>query len=186
MAQSFPSRVFNWLVSRLTGVKLHDHNCGFKAYRREIFEEVRLYGERHRFVPVLAAAHGWRVGEIEVEHHAREHGNSKYGVSRILKGFLDLMTIYLLTSFSSRPLHLIGGFGMLFFALGGAGMTYLSLMWCVTRLVDHWEALHLHRNCNLLLLHAHSSPRGSIFTCRITRRALCLSDAVSRARLQRL
>ena len=153
----FPSRVFNWLVSRLTGVKLHDHNCGFKAYRREIFEEVRLYGERHRFVPVLAAAHGWRVGEIEVEHHAREHGSSKYGVSRILKGFLDLMTIYLLTSFSSRPLHLIGGFGMLFFALGGAGMTYLSLMWCVTRLVDHWEALHLHETaifyyCMLTLL----------------------------------
>jgi dolichol-phosphate mannosyltransferase len=152
-----PSRVFNWLVSRLTGVHLHDHNCGFKAYRREIFDEVQLYGERHRFVPVLAASHGWRVGEIEVEHHAREHGQSKYGVSRILKGFLDLITIYLLTSFSSRPLHLIGGFGMFFFGLGGIGITYLSLMWCVTRIVERFEAIHLHETaifyyCILALL----------------------------------
>jgi glycosyltransferase involved in cell wall biosynthesis len=139
-----PSRVFNWLVSRLTGVYLHDHNCGFKAYRREIFDEVKLYGERHRFVPVLAASHGWKVGEIEVEHHAREHGRSKYGVSRLLKGFLDLITIYLLTTFSSRPLHLIGGFGMLFFGLGGIGITYLSSMWCITRLADNLEPLHLH------------------------------------------
>ncbi|MGB1927322.1 MAG: glycosyltransferase family 2 protein [Rubripirellula sp.] len=140
-----PSRVFNWLVSRLTSVRLHDHNCGFKAYRREIFDEVELYGERHRFVPVLAASHGWQVGEIEVEHHAREHGQSKYGLSRLLKGFLDLITIYLLTSFSSRPLHLIGGFGMLFFGLGGIGMTYLSFMWCLTRSVESLEDLHLHQ-----------------------------------------
>lgn len=139
-----PSRVFNWLVSRLTGVRLHDHNCGFKAYRREIFDEVELYGERHRFVPVLAASHGWRVGEIVVEHHAREHGQSKYGVSRLLKGFLDLITIYFLTSFSSRPLHLIGGFGMFFFGLGGLGMTYLSAMWCITRTISGLEILHLH------------------------------------------
>ena len=152
-----PSRVFNWLVSRLTGVQLHDHNCGFKAYRQEIFSEVELYGERHRFVPVLAAAHGWRVGEIEVEHHAREHGRSKYGVSRLLKGFLDLITIYFLTSFSSRPLHLIGGFGMLFFGLGGIGITYLSAMWCISRLWIGMEELHLHETaifyyCILTLL----------------------------------
>lgn len=139
-----PSRVFNWLVSRLTGVFLHDHNCGFKAYRRPILDEVELYGERHRFVPVLAAAQGWRVGEIEVEHHAREHGQSKYGVSRLLKGFLDLITIYLLTSFSSRPLHLIGSFGMFFFGLGGIGITYLSSMWVISRVVKDMTALSLH------------------------------------------
>ena len=92
-----PSRMFNWLVSRLTGVKLHDHNCGFKCYRREIFEEVRLYGELHRFVPVLAAARGWRVGEIVVNHRPRVHGKSKYGFRRFVKGFLDLMTVYFLT-----------------------------------------------------------------------------------------
>ena len=97
-----PSRVFNRLVSGLTGVHLHDHNCGFKAYRHQIFDEVRLYGERHRFVPVLAAERGWKVGEIEVLHHARPFGQSKYGVSRLLKGFLDLLTIYFVTVFGKR------------------------------------------------------------------------------------
>jgi glycosyltransferase involved in cell wall biosynthesis len=139
-----PSRVFNWLVSSLTGVRLHDHNCGFKAYRRQIFDEVQLYGERHRFVPVLAAARGWKVGEIEVEHHARKFGRSKYGVSRILKGFLDLLTIYLLTSYSSRPLHLIGAGGLLCFAIGGFGILYLTVMWVVTRMVEGMEPLNLH------------------------------------------
>lgn len=139
-----PSRVFNWLVSTLTGVKLHDHNCGFKAYRRPILDEVQLYGERHRFVPVLAAAQGWRVGEIEVEHHARRYGQSKYGVSRLIKGFLDLITIYMLTGFSSRPLHLIGAGGMFFFVVGGIGLTYLSSMWVISRLSPGIDDLHLH------------------------------------------
>lgn len=140
-----PSRVFNWLVSRLTGVNLHDHNCGFKAYRREIFEEVHLYGERHRFVPVLAAARGWRVGEIEVEHRAREFGKSKYGLSRLVKGFLDLLTIYLLTGFSSRPLHLIGTAGMFCFATGGFGIIYLTAMWVISRLnATAIDDVHLH------------------------------------------
>lgn len=140
-----PSRVFNWLVSRMTGVELHDHNCGFKAYRREIFDEVRLYGERHRFVPVLAAAHGWRVSEIEVEHHRREFGHSKYGVSRIVKGFLDLLTIYFLTGFGKRPLHLVGAAGLICFALGAVGMAYLSVAWVVTRMTESLDDVHLHR-----------------------------------------
>jgi dolichol-phosphate mannosyltransferase len=139
-----PSRVFNFLISTLTGVKLHDHNCGFKAYRREIFEEVQLYGERHRFVPVLAAARGWKVGEIEVQHHAREFGKSKYGLSRLVKGFLDLLTIYLLTGFSSRPLHLIGTAGMFCFATGGIGIIYLSAMWVISRMSAGIDDVHLH------------------------------------------
>lgn len=139
-----PSRVFNWLVSRLTGVQLHDHNCGFKAYRREIFDEVRLYGELHRFVPVLAAARGWRVGEIAVEHHPRQFGHSKYGAERLVKGFLDLLTIYFITGYAQRPLHLIGTLGLASFTLGLVGIIYLTLAWCLTRLVDAWEVLHLH------------------------------------------
>jgi len=139
-----PSRVFNWLVSKLTGVVLHDHNCGFKAYRREIFDEVKLYGELHRFVPVLANSKGWRVGEIEVEHHAREFGHSKYGVSRIFKGFLDLVTIYFLTGFANRPFHLIGAAGLACFALGGAGIVYLSAMWVISRLSPTMEDVNLH------------------------------------------
>ncbi|TWT89387.1 glycosyltransferase family 2 protein [Neorhodopirellula pilleata] len=138
-----PSRVFNAMVSGLTGVRLHDHNCGFKAYRREVLAEVDLYGERHRFIPVLASARGWRVGEIEVLHHPRQHGHSKYGWSRIGKGFLDLMSVYLLTGYGRRPLHLIGSAGLACFAAGSLGMLYLSAMWVITR-VSGGEPLHLH------------------------------------------
>lgn len=129
-----PSRVFNWLVSFLTGVRLHDHNCGFKCYRREIFNEVSIYGELHRFVPVLAAARGWRVGEIVVNHRARRFGHSKYGVRRIVKGFLDLLTVYFLTGFGRRPQHLLGTFGLIGFTAGSAGVAVLTVMWCVSRL----------------------------------------------------
>lgn len=128
-----PSRVFNWLVGRLTGVKLHDHNCGFKCYRREIFSEVRLYGELHRFVPVLAAARGWKVGEIVVNHRARKFGKSKYGVTRIVKGFLDLLTVYFLTGFDQRPQHLLGTLGILSFVVGFCGLVYLAGWWVVDK-----------------------------------------------------
>ena len=102
-----PSRVFNWLVSSLTGVKLHDHNCGMKCYRRDVIREVRLYGELHRFVPVLAAARGFRVGELVIQHRARRFGQSKFGVNRFVKGFLDLITVKFLTGFGQRPQHLL-------------------------------------------------------------------------------
>ena len=139
-----PSRVFNWMVSRLTGVHLHDHNCGFKCYRREIFDEVRLYGELHRFVPVLAASRGWTVGEIVVAHRARRHGTSKYGLARIPKGFLDLLTVKFLTGFGHRPQHMLGAFGLIAFSLGGVGMTLLSAYWVISRLTP-LEDLHLHQ-----------------------------------------
>lgn len=142
--KTLPSAVFNRMVSRLTGVVLHDHNCGFKAYRREIFDEVKLYGELHRFVPVLAAARGWRVRELVVEHHARPYGSSKYGVSRLIKGFLDLLTIYFLTVFAQRPLHLIGSVGLACFSFGGLGLVYLTSRWIWTRLVPGGDPLHLH------------------------------------------
>ena len=134
-----PSRVFNWLVGRLTGVKLHDHNCGFKCYRREIFPEVRIYGELHRFVPVLAAARGWTVGEIVVNHRARKFGQSKYGVSRIIKGFLDLLTVYFLTGFNQRPQHLLGTLGIASFAIGFAGLLYLTVSWILLHTFPQWN-----------------------------------------------
>jgi len=142
----FPSRAFNWMVSRLTGVRLHDHNCGFKCYRRESLADLQLYGERHRFIPVLAAAGGWRVGEIEVHHRARQFGTSKYGLLRIPKGFLDLLTIKLITGYGHRPQHMLGAFGLICFTLGTLGMAGLTVAWCLTRLpIWHADPIHLHQ-----------------------------------------
>src|SRR5262249_33738642 len=127
----WPSRVFNRVVSWLTGVHLHDHNCGMKAYRAEVFREVRLYGELHRFIPVLAAARGFRVGEIEINHRPRRFGQSKYGVRRFVKGFLDLMTVKFLTGFGRRPQHVLGSIGLVSFFLGGLGMLWLVVTWII-------------------------------------------------------
>ncbi|MBI3464444.1 MAG: glycosyltransferase family 2 protein [Planctomycetes bacterium] len=132
-----PSRVFNLLVSWLTGLRLHDHNCGMKCYRAELFREIRLYGELHRFIPVLAHARGYRVGEIAIHHRRRRFGRSKYGPARFLKGFLDLLTVKFLTGFGQRPQHLLGGIGMLAFAAGAAGLTYLAVLWVLIHFVWH-------------------------------------------------
>jgi dolichol-phosphate mannosyltransferase len=140
-----PSKVFNWLVSRVTGVKLHDHNCGFKCYRPEVFKEVRLYGEMHRFVPVLAAARGWRIGELAVHHRPRQFGRSKYGLRRFVKGFLDLLTVYFLTGFQRRPQHLLGTVGICSFLLGLAGLIYLAIYWCLGQAFPDWGITPLHQ-----------------------------------------
>ena len=126
-----PSRVFNWMVSRLTGVRLHDHNCGMKCYRVEVVREVRLYGELHRFVPVLAHARGFRVGELVINHRARKFGQSKYGFKRFFKGFLDLLTVKFLTGFGHRPSHALGTIGLCSFGLGLVGLIYLAIYWVV-------------------------------------------------------
>jgi dolichol-phosphate mannosyltransferase len=144
----WPSRVFNALVGKLTGVKLHDHNCGLKCYRRDVIHEVRLYGELHRFVPVLAASRGFQVGEVVVEHRPREHGQSKYGWSRLPKGFLDLLTVQFITRFGQRPQHWLGTVGMLALTVGTFGMTYLAVLWCLSRLPGH-TAVHLHQTAAL-------------------------------------
>jgi glycosyltransferase involved in cell wall biosynthesis len=140
----WPSRIFNRMVSWLTGVCLHDHNCGMKCYRAEVFREVRLYGELHRFIPVLAAARGFRVGEMEIKHRPRRFGSSKYGVRRFLKGFLDLLTVKFLTGFGQRPLHLLGSLGLVSFLLGTLGLTYLGITWII-RLWDENAYLPLHQ-----------------------------------------
>ena len=146
-----PSRVFNKMVSNLTKVKLHDHNCGFKCYRREVLQELHLYGELHRFVPVLAAARGFKVGEIVVQHRERKFGHSKYGVRRIVKGFLDLLTVYMLTGYGHRPQHLLGTLGLTCFGISGIS----TLILIVLRLVDQFDdgkiEFHLHESPMLYL-----------------------------------
>lgn len=144
-----PSRIFNAMIRWVTGVPLHDHNCGLKLYRAEVFREVRIYGELHRFIPVLAAARGFRVGEVEVRHRPRGHGRTKYGAERFLRGFLDLMTVKFLTGYGQRPQHLLGLIGLLAFGGGLLGMVYLSIIWCI-RLFDPQFSEPLHNRPLLL------------------------------------
>ena len=140
----WPSLVFNGILRRFSGLKLHDFNCGLKAYRREVLNEVSLYGEMHRFIPVLAAARGFRVAEISVQHHPRIHGVSKYGVSRILKGFLDLFTVVFLTRFRYRPQHLLGGIGFAACSLASVLLIGLMIMWVISRLSLGIDPINLH------------------------------------------
>jgi glycosyltransferase involved in cell wall biosynthesis len=107
-----PSMVANWLISRISGVSLHDYGCSLKAYRRSVLEDVRLYGEMHRFIPIYASWQGAKVEEIPVKHHARKYGESKYGLNRTFKVVLDLIVIKFLSKYEQKPIHFFGGFGI--------------------------------------------------------------------------
>lgn len=124
-----PSRVFNLATSMIGGLRLHDYNCGLKGYRRAVIDNLDLYGELHRYIPVLASRKGFTVGEIEVEHHPRRHGVSKYGWDRFYKGLLDLITVLFITRYTRRPLHLFGAVGLLFSATGLGICVYLAILW---------------------------------------------------------
>jgi CheY-like chemotaxis protein len=113
-----PSRIFNFVLSRVTKVELHDHNCGFKCYRGEVVKALPMYGEMHRMVPSLAAMHGFRTAEIPVEHHPRQCGRSEYGFTRLLRGFLDMWTVFFLQNFRQRPMHLMGAVSILMLLFG--------------------------------------------------------------------
>ena len=122
------SRIFNWVTGRVSGLRLHDLNCGLKAYRAEVVQGLRLYGELHRFIPVLAHYRGHRIAELPVNHRPREHGRSRYGVERYLRGFLDLLTVSFIGRYRYRPLHLFGGLGLGLGALGMAVLVYLTVL----------------------------------------------------------
>jgi dolichol-phosphate mannosyltransferase len=122
------SRIFNWVTGRVSGIRLHDLNCGLKAYRAEVVQGLRLYGELHRFIPVLAHYRGHRIAELPVNHRPREHGRSRYGVERYLRGFLDLLTVSFIGRYRYRPLHLFGGLGLGLGALGMAVLVYLTVL----------------------------------------------------------
>jgi len=129
LSKKVPSRIANVSVSLLTGVNLHDLNCGFKAYHREVVQDLKLYGELHRFIPVLAHWRGFRVTERKVAHRPRQYGQSKYGFERLGKSFLDFGMVLFLTYFLKRPMHLFGTLGTLLFAIGFAIGLYLTGLW---------------------------------------------------------
>ncbi len=127
ITRNLPSHAANWLISQVTGVHLHDYGCTLKAYRRDVLEGFRLYGEMHRFIPVFAHSVGARITEMEVNHHARKFGKAKYGLERTIKVLLDLFTVKFLLDYSKKPIYLFGGTGLTLMFLGFADLLYLFL-----------------------------------------------------------
>lgn len=127
--KTIPSRIFNFVTSQLTGISIHDFNCGLKAYRREVTSALQVYGELHRFLPVLAHWMGFRIAEIPVIHHPRRYGKSKFGIARFFNGFFDLLTVLFLTRFKTSPLHIFGMVGMVSFLIGFFIESFLTIYW---------------------------------------------------------
>jgi dolichol-phosphate mannosyltransferase len=137
------SRMFNWATGVVSGVRLHDVNCGLKAYRAEVLQGMRLYGELHRFIPVLASYRGFRVAEIPVNHRPRQHGSSRYGPERYLRGFFDLLSVTFMGRYRHRPLHLFGGIGVLMGTVGFVILLYLTVVWLWGQAIGHRPLLTL-------------------------------------------
>ena len=127
--KTIPSKLFNFVTSLASGIKLHDFNCGLKAYRRDVVKRISVYGELHRFIPVLAAWEGFRVTEKDVTHFERKFGRSKYGASRLLNGLFDLITVMFITRRATSPLHFFGRVAFLFFVAGGTISLYFVVLW---------------------------------------------------------
>jgi glycosyltransferase involved in cell wall biosynthesis len=143
LRRRIPSKVFNGVVGRVSGVHLHDLNCGLKAYRAQVVRNLRIYGELHRFIPVLAHDRGYRVAELPVNHRPREHGKSRYGVERYLRGFLDFMTVWFMGRYRHRPLHLFGTLGLAMGAIGTAVLVYLTVLKLSGEAIGHRPLLTL-------------------------------------------
>jgi glycosyltransferase involved in cell wall biosynthesis len=137
------SRLFNAATSRVSGLRLHDLNCGLKAYRLDVLRGLRIYGELHRFVPVLAHYRGFRVAELPVNHRPRAHGRSRYGPERYLRGFLDLLTVTFIGRYRHRPLHLFGGLGLLLSVVGFVVLVYLTVLKATGEAIGHRPLLLL-------------------------------------------
>jgi len=129
LSKTLPSRVYNFVVSRFTGIPLHDFNCGFKAYRRNVIADLKFYGALHRFIPVLAHQRGFRVTEVPVTHRSRQYGVSKFGAKRLGRGYLDFIQVLFLTTYLRRPLRLFGSLGTLLGGIGSLILGYLTILW---------------------------------------------------------
>ncbi|HEY6585129.1 MAG TPA: glycosyltransferase family 2 protein [Gaiellaceae bacterium] len=143
LRRRIPSRIFNGVVGRVSGVRLHDLNCGLKAYRAEVIRNLRIYGELHRFLPVLAHDRGYRVAELPVNHRPREHGRSRYGMERYLRGFLDFLTVWFMGRYRNRPLHLFGTLGLAMGAIGTVVLVYLTVLKLSGEAIGHRPLLTL-------------------------------------------
>lgn len=129
ISKTIPSKFFNGVTSRLSGIELHDFNCGLKVYKRDVIESIDLYGEMHRYIPLLAKWQGFsKIGEKVVTHHARKYGKTKFGLSRFMNGFLDLITLMFIHMYMSKPMHFFGTLGFVSLSTGGAIVTYLAFM----------------------------------------------------------
>ena len=138
--KNIPSKLFNWAARRVSGIKLHDFNCGIKAYKREVIKTIEVYGEMHRYIPVIAAHQGFdKIEEQIVQHQARQHGKTKFGADRFVKGFLDLITIWFLNGFGKRPMHFFGFWGTLMLLIGFCFTIYLGI-----------DKLYLHTQARLI------------------------------------
>ncbi|MCB2210834.1 glycosyltransferase family 2 protein [bacterium] len=129
ISKTLPSKFFNGVARMTSGIKIHDFNCGLKIYRREVVETFELYGELHRFIPILAKSQGFTVGELAVQHHPRRWGKTKFGLSRFLHGFLDLLTVLFLVKYAARPMHLFGAFGLVSGFVGFGILALLTIQW---------------------------------------------------------
>ncbi len=128
LSKNMPSKLFNWAARRTSGVKLHDFNCGLKAYKKEVVKNIEVSGEMHRYIPVLAKSAGFsKIGEKVVQHQARKYGKTKFGMERFINGFLDLITIWFVSKFGKRPMHLFGALGVIMFIIGLGFATYLGI-----------------------------------------------------------
>ena len=140
LAKTIPTKLFNWTTRRVSGVMLHDFNCGLKAYRKEVVKSIEVFGEMHRYIPFIAKKEGFRrIGEKVVKHHPRKFGKSKFGLDRFINGFLDLLTITFVFRFGRKPMHFFGSVGTLMFVVG-----FLSAAWVVAEKLWHVYVLHEH------------------------------------------
>jgi len=143
ISKTLPSKFFNMTTRRLTGIKIHDFNCGFKLYRKDVIKAIPVYGEMHRYLPVLAHWQGFRVGEMVVKHHARQFGVSKFGFRRIFHGLFDLLTVLFITRYKQKPLHFFGFIGLLFSTTGFGILAWLTITWFMGQSIGNRPILFL-------------------------------------------
>ncbi len=160
LEKRLPSKLFNKVTSCLSGIHLHDFNCGFKAYRREVIDSIDVYGELHRYIPVLAFRKGFRITEITVKHHKREFGKSKYGLERYLRGLFDSFSTSFLSKFYDRPMYFFGRIGFFLFIIGALICGYLTILWLMGNQIGQRPLLNL--GILLLILGIQSISTGLI------------------------